>query len=411
VAERTIQLQTANQALLDEVHRRRAAEEQVRRQRDVAESYFEVISVVMVVLGPDETVTRINARGCQLLGCGREEIVGRNWFDLFVPERDRARTRATFHQLIAGTIEPVEHFENSVLTRSGGERLMSWHNAYLRDDNGRITATLSSGVDITDQRAADDQIRGLNAELEQRVAARTAQLEASNKELEAFSYSVSHDLRAPLRHISGFVDLLQRRAADQLNDENRGYLEMVDDASRQMGKLIDDLLQFSRMGRAAMSIARFELRPLVDEVIRAATLSAEGREIDWVVGELPDVHGDYAMLRQALTNLVENAVKYTRQRTRARIEVGADASNPAETVVFVRDNGVGFDMRYVDKLFGVFQRLHRAEDFEGTGIGLANVHRIVKRHGGRTWAEGEPDHGATFYLSLPTNLREDGGYI
>jgi PAS domain S-box-containing protein len=411
VAQRTVQIQAANQSLLDEVHRRRSAEDQLRRQRDEAESYFEVISVMMVVLAPDQTVVRINARGCKLLGCAREEILGRNWFDAFVPERDRQRTREVFSRLMAGELVPAEHFENSVLTHTGRERLISWHNAYLRDDAGRIMATLSSGVDITDQRAVDDEVRRLNTELEERVAARTAQLAASNKELEAFSYSVSHDLRAPLRHISGFVDLLQRHGGDQLTPQSRGYLDMVADAARQMGQLIDDLLSFSRMGRAAMSIAPFDLGPLVEEVIRAAAPSAQGRDIEWVIGALPEVRGDYAMLRQVLTNLVENAIKYSRPRAHARIEIGASTPTPDETVVFVRDNGVGFDMRYADKLFGVFQRLHRADEFEGSGIGLANVRRIVHRHGGRTWAEGETDRGATFYFSLPANITEDGGGI
>ena len=226
-------------------------------------------------------------------------------------------------------------------------------------------------------------------------------LEASNKELEAFSYSVSHDLRAPLRHIDGYAALLSKVAGETLNDKARRYLQTISGSAKQMGQLIDDLLVFSRMGRQDMLRTTVNLDQLVKTVLHDLRLDLQGRTISWTMHPLPNVSGDPAMLRQVFVNLISNALKFTATRSETKIEIGAVMRNSVEAEVFVRDNGVGFDMQYVDKLFGVFQRLHRSDEFEGTGIGLANVRRIIHRHGGQTWAEGVLDQGATFHFSLP----------
>ncbi len=232
------------------------------------------------------------------------------------------------------------------------------------------------------------------------VIDRTAQLEATNKELEAFAYSVSHDLRAPLRHIDGFLELLRQRLAGALDDRSRHYMDTVADAAGRMGQLIDNLLAFSRMGRNEMSKTPVDLAVLVQEVVQELEPETQDRAINWRIAPLPTISGDRAMLNLVLTNLLSNAIKFTQGRAAADIEIGWQAGEK-ETTIFVRDNGVGFDMAYADKLFGVFQRLHRADEFEGTGIGLANVRRIIQRHNGSVWAEGQINQGATFYFSLP----------
>lgn len=233
---------------------------------------------------------------------------------------------------------------------------------------------------------------------EQQEAA-NIKLQEANKELEAFAYSVSHDLRAPLRHIDGFADLLYKHATAALDEKGKRYLKTISDSTKVMGVLIDELLGFSRMGRVEMRRAKTNLKQLVQQEIASLSQDIQGRTIDWKVNPLPEVEADPSMLKLVLQNLISNAVKYTRTRERGEIEIGCSA-NDNQHIFYVRDNGVGFNMNYADKLFGVFQRLHGSEEFEGTGIGLANVRRIIQRHGGRTWAEGKVNEGATFFFTL-----------
>ena len=229
---------------------------------------------------------------------------------------------------------------------------------------------------------------------------RNQELMAANAELEAFSYTVSHDLRAPLRHVSGYIEFLREHAGERLDQKARRYLDLIEGAAGKLGNLIDQFLAFARMGRAHLNVSSVDMNELVRQAVDGLRPETEGRRIEWRIGSLSRVRADADMMRQVWTNLLSNAVKYTRPRDPACIEVGCDASQPKEVLFFVRDNGVGFNMDYADKLFGVFQRLHQESEFEGTGIGLANVRRIVNRHGGRTLAEGTLNAGATISFTL-----------
>lgn len=300
----------------------------------------------------------------------------------------------SFNEMCSGLREREEklHEQTVLLEEEIAERQQA--QEALQDQTAQLEE------EVAERRQAEEEIHRLNTELERRVIERTSELEAANKELEAFCYSVSHDLRAPLRHIDGYVDLLVSRCRDGLSDKGLHYVDTIAASARQMGTLIDDLLQFSRTGRAEMHRDNVDMNQVLKEALTMVQESSSGKAIEWVIEDLPTVRGDYPLLRQVWANLLGNAVKYSRSKEVARIEVRA-CKERGEVIFVVEDNGVGFDMQYVNKLFGVFQRLHSQEEFEGTGIGLATVQRIVNRHGGRVWAEGELNKGARFYFSLP----------
>jgi PAS domain S-box-containing protein len=341
-------------------------------------------------------LTEANSRACEMLGYQREELLLLHVSELILAE-DIAAARLGFSELRSGKTILSERR----LRCNTGSLIHVEISAKMLDD-GRIQAIVR---DITERKLAEEEIRTLNETLERRVAERTAQLEEINKELESFSYTVSHDLRAPLRFISGFADLLVKRGGPHLDDVGLRYLRVISESVKQAGDLIDDLLDFSRMGRIELSQTVVNMDPLVQEILEMLDTDTVGRTIDWQIESLPEIKGDPLMLKIVWQNLLDNAIKYTRTRAEAVIEIGS-TSNEKDYVFFVRYNGVGFDMQYIDKLFGVFRRLHSAQEFEGTGIGLANVRRIIHRHGGHTWAEGKVGSGATFYFSLPKQIEE-----
>lgn len=337
------------------------------------------------------------------LGYSQQEV--ESYGTGFVPHvmHPEDRIRFTMHlervkQLPDGA---VAGFEYRMLHKAGH---WSWFHSreavFARNMEGGVRQIIGTATDITERKEAEEEIRALNENLEDRVRERTAQLEAAVKELEAFSYSVSHDLRAPLRHVSGFAGILRELPLLANDTGARRLTVTIGDAAKRMGQLIDDLLVFSRMGRTEMRTGRVPLGELVLQVREELRPGLGTRDVQWHIGPLPEVTGDFAMLRLVFQNLVENAIKYTQRRPTARIEISSRDEADC-VVVWVRDNGVGFDMQYAGQLFGVFHRLHRDEEFEGTGIGLANVRRIITRHGGKTWAEGRLDEGAVFYFSLP----------
>ncbi|NMO16139.1 PAS domain-containing protein [Pyxidicoccus fallax] len=353
--------------------------------------------VMLWVTDPSGACTYLNRSWYEFTGQTEETGLGFGWLSATHPD-DMKRAQDIF--LEANAKKAAFQLDYRLLRKDGEYRWAIDSAAPRFSPSGEFLGYIGSVVDLTERKRVEEEMRRFNAQLERRVQERTAALLEANNELESFSYSVSHDLRAPLRHIMGFANLLEARAGASLDATGRRHLKTISDAARQGGKLVDDLLEFSRMGRTEMKKSTVSLGELVAEAQRDLAPEAEGRKVQWRVGALPTVRADSALLRLVLKNLLSNALKYSRTREEAVIEVWAQEGD-GEVEVLVRDNGVGFEMQYVDKLFGVFQRLHRAEQFEGTGIGLANVRRIIARHGGRTWAEGAVGQGATFHFTLP----------
>lgn len=357
---------------------------------------------IVAITNPLGRITYVNDKFCAISKYARDELLGQDHRIINSDHHPKEFIRDLWTTITQGRVWKGE-IKNRA--KDGSFYWVDTTIVPFLNPDGKPYQYVAIRADITRRKSVEEEIRRLNQELEARVVERTAQLEAANKELEAFSYSVSHDLRAPLRHIDGFAGLLTKSDQEVLSERGRHHLANIADSARQMGRLIDDLLVFSRMGRTDMHVTPVKLASLVDEAIHSLQPEIQHRRIVWKKGELPVVQGDAPMLRQVLVNLLANAVKYTRPRDPAVIEIGCRENTPDGLVVFVRDNGVGFEMRYADKLFGVFQRLHRTEEFEGTGIGLANVRRVINRHRGRTWAEGELEAGATFYFTLPQPSR------
>lgn len=373
-------------------------EEALRESNEYLEKLLNHANAPIIVWDASSAITYFNHAFEQLSGYEAAEVISKK-IDVIFP---KDKINALLEQINnAAGGKRLESVEIEISRKDDEVRTVLWNFANILGKDGKaVIATIAQGQDITGRKLAERKVIELNATLEQRVAKRTAELELANKELEAFTYSVSHDLRAPLRHIDGYVNLMVTRCHDILNDKGLHYLETIADSARQMGILIDDLLQFSRTGRTEMHRTSADMNKALQETLSHFKDCAAGRVIEWNIADLPPVSGDYAMIRQVWANLLENAIKYTRKREVSRIKVSAREAN--EEIVFaVEDNGVGFDMKYAGKLFGVFQRMHSSEEFEGTGIGLATVKRIINRHGGRIWAEAEPDKGASFFFTLP----------
>lgn len=395
VVDRTAELEAANDKLLKEIVGRQQAEEILKQSEESTRLIIDTAYDAFIAIDSKGKILTWNTQAEATFGWPREEMIGNKLSEKIIPQQHRQaherglrRVASTGHGSVMN-----QRIEITALHRDEHEfpvELTIWplktgktytFNAFIRD--------------ITERRRSEGKIQKLHEDLEHRAV----QLEEANRELEAFSYSVSHDLRAPLRAVNGFAGMVLEDFSSQLPAEGRRYLERIRNGGQQMGELIDDLLTFSRLSRQPMGLQTVDMEKLAQSVVTEQQSQTDGRVIEFRIGHLPPCIGDKALLKLVWVNLLSNAVKYTGNEEQASIEIDSTNEN-GESVYFIRDNGVGFDMKYAHKLFGVFQRLHRADEFEGTGVGLANVQRIIFRHGGRVWADAEMGRGATFYFTL-----------
>ncbi len=384
----------------DELTRSRQA---LEAQRFLLQSVLDSMAEGLVAADEQGKFVIWNPSAEKIIGLGAADIPSGDWtqhYGLYLPDTVTLlpADQNPLQRAIQGEATTAEVFVRNAELAEG-----VWIEASarpLKSADGAQHGGVVAFRDITQKKTAEQEIKKLNEELEHRVIERTAQLEAANLELEAFTYSVSHDLRAPLRHISGFVGILLEEFGPKLEPQAQHYLARIAEGTRKMGQLVDELLTLARVGRQTPNLQVAGLDSIVAEVLVLLKPEYEGRTVEWKIAQLPFVECDPTLIKQVFQNLISNALKYSRPRKQTVIEIGQSETKDGENAVFVRDNGVGFSMKYASKLFGVFQRLHRAEDFEGTGVGLATVQRIIHKHGGRVWAEAELDRGACFYFTL-----------
>ena len=365
---------------------------ELRLEKEKVQHYLDIAGVMLLVLDADGCIELINNRGLEILGYKEAEILGKNWFDTCVPKNIQKEISIVHNGLVSGRTEDVEIYENSILTKSGEERIIAWHNSVIRLDTGDIQGTLSSGEDITDRKLAENAL-----------AEKSTELERSNKELEQFAYVASHDLREPLRTVSSYLQLIERRYGNKLGDDAREFIDFAVDGANRMEQLIQDLLTYSRVGTRGKPFEYADLNDVLEQVVLNLRTYIDENQASVSYDQMPAVFGDKSQLIQLFQNLISNAIKFRKMGELPQIHVRAEMQN-GECLISVADNGIGIDPKYSERIFIIFQRLHTNREYTGTGIGLTISKRIVERHGGRIWVESEPGIGSTFFISMPTGF-------
>ena len=383
---------------IQDITKRKQADEALSKSEEKFRALVESSSDLIWETNLEGVYTYLSPQIENILGYPVDSLLFKSPFTYIIDD-EKTDLELESGKIVSAAI-PFSSLVNKFYHKNGNVVYLETSGVPIFNESGDLTGYRGISRDITDRFKAKEEILKLNETLEFKVVERTEQLEAANKELEAFSYSVSHDLRAPLRHINGFISLFLDNKKTNLTEEELGYLQIVSNSAREMGELIDALLSFSRLNRAEIQKILIDPRPMISQITELFSEDFKSRKIEIKMNDLPAMYGDYQLIRQVWVNLLSNAIKYTSKKEKAIIEIGSFEQD-SQTVYFIKDNGAGFNMKYGNKLFGVFQRLHKPRDFEGIGIGLANINRIVSRHGGRCWAEGEIDLGATFYFSLP----------
>ena len=401
----TVELLNANEelGLQNEEKEKRTQElmisnEEHRKINEYLENLINYANAPIIVWNTNYEIIKFNRAFEFMTGRSEKEVLGHS-LEILFPVSKKKVSMDLISKALTG--KGMEFVEIDVVHIDGSVHILQWNSANILSADGKTTISIiAQCLDITQRKRTEKEILKLNETLEQKVNERTEQLKESNNELESFCYSISHDLRAPLRHIVGFINLLIKNNSAVLDETGTRYLNIISESSIEMGNMIDALLNFSRLGRTGLTRTKFNTNELVNTALETFKDDLTGRNVEIMISELPDGTGDKFLIYQVWINLISNALKYSKEKEKSIIEIGGEIVDN-ETIFQIKDNGVGFDMKYADKLFGVFQRLHKTRDFEGIGIGLANINRIILKHGGRCWAISEVDKGATFFFSLP----------